>query len=197
MQNYDGMTPDEKDRLIRMIERDATDNEISHWGCSQVVLDALQRHLGLGNKETFRAATGFAGGVGRSGEACGALLGGVMAIGLAYGRNGFETGKVAMVQPEFLEAVLRSNRLCERFKEKFGSLRCSDVKAFVRGDGYKPVTRYNTIESFEDHAKCADVTRPAARLAAEIIFQPREEFADQINTFLDDLKQVRKQQEKG
>ena len=188
------MSANEKETLIKTIEQEAHDNEVMYWGCSQVVIDALQRHLNLGGSETFMAASAFAGGVGRTREACGALLGGVMAIGLAYGRRKLETGKVATEHPEFVEALLRANKFCERFKEKFGSLRCSDVRVSVRGQNYKEYTRYNTIESFEDHAKCGDVTGPAARLAAEIILQPKDLFSEEVNAFLKDLHQVRELQ---
>lgn len=86
---------------------------------------------------------------------------------------------------------MRASKLCDRFKEKFGSLRCVDVMVSV---GRKEFPRFNTIEAFEEHAKCEHVTGPAARLAAEIILQPTELFADEINELLDDMRQIRKQQ---
>lgn len=187
------MSTEEKEQLLRKIEQDAYDNEVLYWGCSQAVLGALQRHLNLGNNEVFRAASAFAGGVGMMREACGALLGGVMAISSAYGRANFEAGKVGKEQPAFLEAAARANKFGERFKEKFGSLRCADIKAAVRGTEYDVV---NTIESFEAHKKCGDVTGPAARLAAEIILQPTELFADGIKARLEEIAQVRKLQKR-
>ena len=42
------MSHDEKDRLLRMIEQEAHDNEVFYWGCSQAVLGALHHHLDLG-----------------------------------------------------------------------------------------------------------------------------------------------------
>ena len=72
----------EKEELLRIIEQEAQDNEVEYWGCSQAVLKALQQHFDLGNDEVFKAASPFAGGIGRLREACGALTGGVMAIGL-------------------------------------------------------------------------------------------------------------------
>ena len=119
-----------------------------------------------------------------------------MAIGLAYGRGKYETGKVAMEQPDFNEALVRANKFGERFKEKFGSLRCGDIKLSIRGVDHDEHSRITTIEGFEDHKKCGDVTGPAARLAAEIILQPTELFADEINSFSEDLREVRKQQQK-
>jgi len=51
------------------------------------VLLAVQETLDLKNDLVFKAATGFAGGMGLLGvSACGALSGGIIAIGQKYGR---------------------------------------------------------------------------------------------------------------
>jgi C_GCAxxG_C_C family probable redox protein len=183
-----------KEELIRKIEQDARSNEVEYFGCCQVVLDALQRNLNIGNGGAFKAASALLGGVAMTREVCGALVGGVMAIGLVYGRASLETGKVGPENREFLEARVRGSRLCDRFKEKFGSLRCADVMVSV---GRKDFPRFNTVEAFEDHAKCENVTGPAARFATEIILQPTELFADEINALLDDMRQIRKQQKQS
>ena len=120
-----------------------------------------------------------------------------MAIGLAYGREKLEPGKTALEQPEFVEAMVRSNHLCEKFKAHFGCMRCSDVQAAVSGPDSKSYERYNTVEAFEAHDQCGKVTGPAARLAAQVILQPTEAFAEEMTAFLDDLKQVREEQKRG
>lgn len=188
------MTEEEKEQLLRTIEQHAHDCEVIYWGCAQAVLDALQRHFNIGGGEVFKSASALAGGVSGTHEVCGALLGGVMAIGLAYGRAKFEVGKVCREQLDYLEATTRAAKLCDRFKEKFGSLRCNDIFFSIRGADYKEYPRYNTIENFEDHAKCGDVTGPTARLAAEIILQPTELFVAEMNPILEDIAQVRKLQ---
>lgn len=185
------MNQSQKALLFDKIEKEARDNEILYWGCSQAVLGALQRYIELGNCEAFKAASALAGGVGKAREVCGALLGGVLAIGLAYGRDKFENGKNAQEQPAYLEAMLRSARLCERFKETFGNLRCSDVKVFVRGDDYKNYTRFNTLESLQDHDKCADVTGPAARLAVEVMLDSTKLYIPEIQSQMADIRRVR------
>ena len=55
-------------------------------GCCQRALQAIQRELGIGSKETFRAATVLAGGL-LHGESCGALIGALMALGLVLGND--------------------------------------------------------------------------------------------------------------
>lgn len=182
----------DKEEFVRAIEGRAHDSEVLYWGCSQAVLKALQQHFNLGDGEAFKAATAFGGGVARTREVCGALLGGVMVIGLAYGRAQYEAGKIALEQPEYLEAMLRAKRLCERFKEIFGALRCDEVRLSV--GRIVEEAGYNTLESLEDHAKCGDVTGPTARLTAEIILEPTASFAPDIEERLERIKQVRQQQ---
>ena len=191
------MSRDGKQQLLRAIKQAAHDNEALYWGCSQAVLSALQKHLNLGNGEAFKAASALAGGVCRSWEVCGALLGGVMAIGLAYGRANYEVGKICLEQTEYQEAMLRGKKLCEKFQEKFGSLRCADVASLVRGTDYK-YPRYNTLERLENHARCGYVTGLTAQFAAEVILEPTKSFEADITSLLEDIKedldQVRKKQ---
>ena len=68
-----------------------------------------------------RVAAGMGGGLARSGEACGALTGGVLAIGLAYGED--EPGSA-----EAKEALYaRTCQFVERFAASNGALRCRDL----------------------------------------------------------------------
>lgn len=187
-----GMNQEDKEQLIRTIEQEARDNEIEYWGCSQAVLDALQRHLKLGDGNTFKAATAFVGGIASNHEACGALIGCVMAIGLACGRTKYERGKIGPEQPDLVECSVRARKFCDRFRERLGGLRCSEVRAAM---GFDPEARAVklTRETFKEHEKCGDVTGTAARLAAEIILEPVALYAAQIKATVDMMAQFRKQ----
>lgn len=192
------MGQEEKQQLIEAIKKEAHNNEVLYWGCSQAVLSALQKHLDLGTGESFKAVTALAGGVAQSREVCGGVLGAVVAIGLAYGRDKYETGKAAMAQPEFVEAILRGKKLCELVKQQFGSYKCADIVAKVRGGDWE-YPRFNTIERLENHARCGYVTGTIAALAAGIILEPITIYEDEINTKIKDLSydlnQAQKQQE--
>ena len=186
------MSKKEREQLIKTIEESARDNEVKYYGCSQAVLGALQQHLDIGCDDTFKAATAFAGGVGRMREACGALCGGVMAVSIAYGRARFEDGKVGREQPDYQEAQARANKLGKQFQETFGSCRCGDIRVSIRGADYKDYTGINTLEAYNDHKKCADVTGPAARLTAEILLEPTELFAAEIKASIEGMAEIRK-----
>jgi len=186
------MNQADKEQLVRTVEKLAGDNEIRYWGCSQAVLDALQRSFNIGNNDTFKAATAFAGGIASNREACGALIGGVMAIGLAYGRVEYETGKVGIEQADLLECSSRSRKFCDRFREELGGLRCSEVRAAMGFDPDARVTQL-TPKVFREHDKCGDVAGAAARLAAEVMLEPVELYDAEIKATLDMMAQLRKQ----
>lgn len=80
-------------------------------GCSQSVLLALQEGLGIGDLESFKAATVLSGGVARRGETCGALIGGLMALGLVGGRENIED------TDQYVAAMGIANEICELFQE--------------------------------------------------------------------------------
>ena len=58
------------------------------FACSEAILYTVNAILGNPlPSEIVKLASGFTGGIGRSGSVCGALTGGVMALGLAFGRT--------------------------------------------------------------------------------------------------------------
>lgn len=86
------------------------------YNCAQSVLMALSEHSGLDADAAASVAAGFGGGAGCR-ELCGALSGAIMAAGLRYGAEN---------RPQ-VQAVDRE--LTGAFREKFGALRCEDLKA--------------------------------------------------------------------
>jgi C_GCAxxG_C_C family probable redox protein len=51
------------------------------------VLLVIEELFDLKSDDALKAATAFGGGIGRMGSACGALIGGAMALSLLYGRT--------------------------------------------------------------------------------------------------------------
>lgn len=80
-------------------------------GCSQSVLLALQEGLGIGDLQSFKTATVLSGGVARRGETCGALVGGLMALGLVMGRERIEDTE------QYVKAMGAANEVCDLFQE--------------------------------------------------------------------------------
>ncbi len=147
------------DEMIAQAAQKAADAERQHWGCSQAVLGALQETLGIGDNESFRAGTILSAGVARRGETCGALIGALMALGVACGRsqmpdkdaynramdnaqdvvNAFKCG---IEQRYKLSAPLKST-LCPEIQTRlygrsFNFLEVPERKAFNEAGGHKP-----------------------------------------------------------
>jgi C_GCAxxG_C_C family probable redox protein len=89
--------------------------------CAQSVLHPFCADVGLDPGTGLKVASGFGGGMGRTGEVCGAITGAVLAIGLRYG--GREKGdRVA------LEVVYGKTReLVARFRQKHGAILCRQL----------------------------------------------------------------------
>ena len=83
--------------------------------CAHSVLKAYGDMTGLDEKTASGIANGFGGGV-RSGEICGAISGGVMALGLIAQNNGVTD----------LRGLTKD--YVSKFAEKYGHLRCDELK---------------------------------------------------------------------
>jgi hypothetical protein len=100
----------------------------------------------IGFTDSLRwATTGLAGGIALTGAVCGALLGGILAIGLKYGYDARVTSRAALTAafirghwnllrhrhpgPPPREAFATSRFLAERFQRQFGSMRCEEISS--------------------------------------------------------------------
>jgi C_GCAxxG_C_C family probable redox protein len=90
------------------------------YNCAQSVLLTMFEHWNGENELIPKIATAFGGGIGRCGSVCGALTGGVMALGIKYGTN----------EPS-LEKRLKVYKLAQKFLERFekhhGSVMCREL----------------------------------------------------------------------
>ena len=109
----DDKFPEEK--AIRL----ARENFWKGFHCSEAILIAMAEYIGVTSELIPKIATGFGGGIASSGLICGALVGGVMVIGIKYGRTSPEENP----QPVW---DLMDNYVAA-FKEKFGAVNCRQL----------------------------------------------------------------------
>jgi C_GCAxxG_C_C family probable redox protein len=150
-------------------------------GCSQSVLLAIQEAFNIGNMESFKAATVLSGGVARKGETCGALLGGLMALGLVIGREDIkDTQKYrdAMIPSEEIIVNFQS-RLQQvfGFKKPLNNTICRDIQRLIYGESFDltdPVS-YKAFLDAGGHGDngCPLVCSIAAEVTAEKIIELR------------------------
>jgi C_GCAxxG_C_C family probable redox protein len=98
------------------------------FNCSQSVLLSHCEELGLEKETALKLACGFGGGMALTGEACGAVTGALMLIGLAYGK----------FRPEDNAAKEKTYALAREFSERFrsmnGSINCTELVGYDLGD---------------------------------------------------------------
>lgn len=85
--------------------------------CAQAVLLAFAKDVDLPELSCIKIASGFGGGIALSGATCGAITGGIMALGL----HGTGQGDSK------IQTYDKSKLLIRDFKAKFGYLTCGDL----------------------------------------------------------------------
>ncbi|MCX8209347.1 MAG: C-GCAxxG-C-C family protein [Sulfolobales archaeon] len=140
----------------------------AYGGCAQMTLKALQQALGLEDLGAFKAASALSGGVTLAGEVCGALLGALMAVGLAVGRSKLEPTSQSS---DYAKAMDVGRVVFDRFRDEFGSVRCRDVHMKLFGRYYNLRDQQEWREFVESgaRARCSGVCRVAAKLAIEAL----------------------------
>jgi C_GCAxxG_C_C family probable redox protein len=87
--------------------------------------------LNLKDVGAFKAATALAGGIAGRGETCGALIGGIMAIGQAFGREALED--IEQLQ----KAMILASDMYLKFKEAVGHTLCAEIQKILYGKSFR------------------------------------------------------------
>jgi C_GCAxxG_C_C family probable redox protein len=145
------------------------ENELKYFGCSQAVVSALIESFGIGGPDILRASTALAGGIARRGYVCGALVGGLMMVGLLVGRDDLEMNE------QYQRGQAYGDKLYRRFEEKLGTAICAEIQKNKFGKTFDMLSekgREHFIASgAHDPEGCPLVTREGARLAAQLIVE--------------------------
>ena len=146
---------DGREETIRAAEGHAADGFL----CSEAVLLALSESMGVESELIPRVATGFAAGVARTGNVCGALSGAIMGLGLRYGRDAPATE--LRMRPYWY-----SRSLAEAFEEAYGSVTCPGVLGLDIDD---PDDYRRYIEEDMWANKCREIIKTATGLAYDFL----------------------------
>lgn len=121
----------------------------SGFHCAEAVLKAIVEVYGNGSgRNILKIATGFGGGIGRTKqEICGAITGGVMAIGFLSGRS--EPGD------DWTEASKMAAKLKQRFVQEHGTTNCGALLA--------------TFGPQENMMRCKQLSGEVAGMLADIL----------------------------
>ena len=123
--------------------------------CSEAVVKTVKDAFGLSVPDAvIAAASGFPVGMGGAGCTCGALAGGILALGLVFGRT---TPKDARVD----KAMKLSRELHDSFKKRHKSTCC------------RKLTRYMIMGTSGQMKQCIAFTGDVARETAQIILREK------------------------
>jgi len=159
--------PGSREKLLDRIAWAAYYNDRVYEGCTRSVLYALETHLHLGDGQALKASTALAGGVARMGETCGALTGGIMAIGLVLGKEELADIKA------YRDTMQASYEMYNRFKKELGKASCFDIQKSLLGRSFdfkrnEEAEEWYRVGGLE---KCPMVCAIAARIAGDIILK--------------------------
>ncbi len=144
-----------KSDLQKVID-EANALHVRGFNCSESVFGALTGHWGM--DLPFSVATGLGGGISRTGETCGALLGAILAIGARFGRKDpkDEEGKV--------ECYKMGREAAEAFATEMGTCLCREILGFVLSEeGARDKYKAGGFQQ----GKCQDAITVAVRAGIE------------------------------
>lgn len=143
---------------VKQIQKDAEDNFRNGYFCCEALMAAIRDDFELDvPEEVIAMASGMAVGVGKSGCLCGALNGGVLALGLFFGR----TEQNGPKDPKAVKCMELTHELHSWFMEANGKhSACCRVltKEFDMGQG-------------EHKEQCIRFTGMCAAKVAEIVIR--------------------------
>ena len=119
------------------------------YHCSESIIRAVPEALGIKiSDETIKAACGFFGGGGGTGDRCGVIESTFMLISILYGRMD------ANVSDQDIRDL--AAELNKRFTEHFGSIYCRDIKP-------------KEVEKYGADFGCMRVYEEGAKLVAQLL----------------------------
>jgi len=128
------------------------------YNCAQSVLLTMFEHWNDENELIPRIATGFGGGIGRCGSVCGALTGGVMALGIEYGTN-------EPSQEKRLKAYELAHKFYKQFEKQHGSVLCRELIEYDLSNP-EELEKARKAKVFEE--KCVNFVREAVETLVEL-----------------------------
>jgi len=143
--------------------------EAERGSCPQAVLSAIYETLELGDTKTIQASDGLAGGTALSNKGtCGALVGGILAIGAIVGRSYHEFSEGKRKRRVFHYV----KKLFDKFEERYPGPLCNEVQKDLFGRSYvlSDPKEYELFEKAGAHIdKCPSVAGNVAKWTVEIL----------------------------
>lgn len=160
-----------KQEILNRVQLRGEEYEYLSHSCSKGSALAVMEEFGLGTMDIITSLSPFPG-FGMTGWICGAVTGGLIALGLYFGSNDpldYEaTGRTMTAAREFIR----------RFETAFGTILCPKIhEDIIFGTYMDPRGSQEKFQAFKNakgYEKCALPPGIGARIAAEIIIESME-----------------------
>jgi len=129
----------------------------SGYYCAESVLLTVAEAYDIQSDLIPKIATGLCAGISRTSNVCGAVTGGVMAIGLLMGRN--------LPNEPAINTYIPVQEFIDRFEEAFGSTNCR----ILTGCDLNTPEGQNHFKTNNLLVKCLKYTEEATRIAISVI----------------------------
>ncbi len=130
------------------------------YNCAQSVLAVFAQELGMDRDTAMKIACGFGSGMGRSGNMCGAVTGGMLVLGLKFGMMDSESQEDKEKTYEEVAVLL------ERIKTIHGSANCTDLMGVDLGT---PEGLQESQDRDLSDKVCSKIIEDVTRILEELI----------------------------
>jgi C_GCAxxG_C_C family probable redox protein len=133
----------------------------SGYNCAQSVLSSFAADSAIERDMLLRLASPFGSGIAKTQETCGAVTGGIMAIGLKYGKgtNGTEEDKA--------RAYELSRQLIDGFTKEHGCTTCRTLMNGLDMNTPEGMAKIKELDLFR--VRCLNYVKSAVKLTEEIL----------------------------
>lgn len=131
------------------------------YNCAQAVVFAWSDDVHLDKEIALKLACGFGGGMGRKGEVCGAVTGGLLVIGARYGRG--ENDDRAVTQRTYAKV----SELMEKFQSTYGTVLCRqllNVSDLTTEEGQRYIQEHDLTNKV-----CKNCVRSAVQILEDVL----------------------------
>ena len=131
----------------------------NNFNCSQSVLAAFSKEMGVSTESCMKIACAFGGGMGRQQLACGAVTGALMVLGLKYGKG------LADDNSKKMETYAKTVAFMDEFKMIHKSINCRELLDGL--DMNADSQKINELQLFE--TRCPIFISDAVEIAGKLL----------------------------
>lgn len=154
----------DKSEFIEDVKKRTFASEMKYHGCCQVIVHTFLDVFEEDNVPVLMASSPFAAGLALTGNNCGALIGGLMVLGLVLGRKDIKEGMEGI-----LVGIRPMRKLVRYFMDEQKNLNCRDITQTDMANP-KKATEYFNGGGLE---KCANMMADVAGFVGGIIYEEK------------------------